>query len=642
MQRTCGPVFDQAACVSASSGKEQQQQQQLLSGTAMPPALMDKAVEILHSEDAATTPRHYTQQELVEASASGSKGAIHHFSPPASWHKLASQLLSSSDDEDITSTDAERKTDQQQGLSTANRPADSALLPCRLEQRFLQEISAGLPQQQQHPRQSRQQQLAGMSTSPPRRAARAAAVPAQHGLALPGTALTAGTPALQQRLAALARDLRLSEDLGQPVAQVQQQLQARSSSARQTPLGKHSRHAGPMHRAYGTNMPAQAPNASSFSSSSADSVSNMGLGPHDVPGQSRGHAQRSPGQPTALPVDNFSPARTQPSQLSGSLRNSLRSSGGIGRHRAADISSHQHVLSSPPHMLDVQQARAGRLAGSCSSSPVLHAAAAESVTRRSAQHVRAQASSASAGAHHARPCGRSPLLHAALDMAGKTSENTRPPARKQSPSTPVSAQLFPKVQQQWQRRQQDSAPSNEPQHAGGSADSNTYSGSSSRRGGFDSRHSPNQHPGAAADFQTPPAHLCAAFDQARTAAGIGSVTRQAFLSASVSSRGALEVAGRHFHSQMRMQDQQQQDSAAMDQVISSWKLSAWLMRADARTRPQRLVRRARAVNLSSDSGDAAADSDSGSSSGGSSSGSGSSGGFAGWVSASKQVCERGS
>jgi hypothetical protein len=86
----------------------------------------------------------------------------------------------------------------------------------------------------------------------------------------------------------------------------------------------------------------------------------------------------------------------------------------------------------------------------------------------------------------------------------------------------------------------------------------------------------------------------------------------------------------HAHSADFQQQQQQlrQRAAALQEVVAPWKLSAWLIKtADARARPQRLVRRARAVNLSSESGDAATDSDS---SGSSDSGGGSS---VEWVSA---------
>jgi hypothetical protein len=47
----------------------------------------------------------------------------------------------------------------------------------------------------------------------------------------------------------------------------------------------------------------------------------------------------------------------------------------------------------------------------------------------------------------------------------------------------------------------------------------------------------------------------------------------------------------------------QHTTPGMQQGLEPWRLSAWLLKTDARTRPQTLVRRARGVNLSSGSGD---------------------------------------
>jgi len=135
-------------------------QQQLLCGTALPPSLMSRARELQHQqEDAAFTPisRHYSRQELLEASATG----CNHFSPPSTWLKLATQLLSSSEDEGADGdTDAKRVTDQQG--SGAAQQASAGLLPCRLEQRFLTELDEHLqigPQQHDSQPQQQQQQL---------------------------------------------------------------------------------------------------------------------------------------------------------------------------------------------------------------------------------------------------------------------------------------------------------------------------------------------------------------------------------------------------------------------------------------------------------------------------------------------------
>lgn len=491
MQRSCTPssFLDQTppcpAATTAAGAAEQKQQQQL-AGTVLPPALMEKAAELLNSEEAANTPRHYTARELLQASASGNKVQQH---PPSSWQKLASQLLSSSDtDEDVTSRrhDA-RRTDQQQVVCTAGRPGTGdTLLPCRLEQRFLlQGASPSLQQQQQQQACQQQPKELLRDVSSP-----AVGEPAQGPSRLLHSSF--GTPALQQRLAARARDLRLSADLGQ--LDVQHLPQPQHHSAQQAPP-------------FWSGRSSRSSSRSEDGSSPGSRRPQHGLVCTSQPpgGSSRNVRRHCAGTPAHSPstATGSGPSRRPVS---------LTSSGGIGRHRAADFSSSGHHVLYPPQ----------------------------------------QASTTPGSSHPHDTCSRSPLLRATAALSSGSS-------------------------------------------AGG-------------------RCRPQQC--LSTDFNTPAGHLCAAYvlpstaQQAHAASATGG---QAACAANEPSRCVSASAGRWPHAA------QQDRCPALGEVMAPWKLSAWLMKADARRRPQRLVRRAHAVNLSSGSEDDAADSDSSSGSDGDSS-----------------------
>lgn len=605
MQRSCSSILDQAASPSAANCPEQQQQQQLLSGTAMPPALMDKALELLSNEDAAVTPRHYTQKELLEASASGSKGRC--FSPPASWHKLASQLLSSSDDEDVTSRDAARTTDQQQGVSTAIRPAN-ALLPCRLEQRFLQELSTGALQQQQQPCQHTQD-LPGKDTSrsPPARRSRAAATPAQqHGQLLPGSAGTLqASPALQQRLAARARQLRLSEDLSQADAQAVLQPPGDHGASSRTYLapaaqqGQRAAAGTIFHSSAGPREPAQRSDCKSTSSSSSTGTGSSKA--HDLrmgPAFSTTQVHQSPEHAQQGRMHSVGSSASPAHGSAVQIPASSKASPGIGRHRVSDVSSSPRPIDTAAHVQS----------GDSHRSLLVRAAAAAAATYRAQNqqsNVGAWVPPRHAGMCADSPvlCGGSPMLRgAATEPRSVGTASNRERAHQRRSATAV-AQDMPAQQH---RRQ-----------------SSCKTGDSSSAHGM--RTLQERPCSAHAAFQTPAGHLCAAYaapnagQHAHASSNMQSAGAPTLHAASAPSRPAQPRSSRHVHAHSADFEQQQQQlrqgAAALQKVVAPWKLSAWLMKAGVRARPQRLVRRARAVNLSSESGDTATDSDSSNSSG---------------------------
>lgn len=202
MQTICCLADEQSARQPAA------QQQQQLSGTVLPRSLMRTAKELLGQPSVERSPAglHYTQQELVEAASSTSASKGPKFSPPPSWRKLATQLLSSSDDEpDATKSDDARSPDQQ-AISTAAGQGEG-LLPCRLEQRFAREQHH---QQQQDLGSPGRQQVQRLGQGSHTAHAFAAAVPQSQALAS-GSAGVAAVQ-LQQMLGERARGVRVSQD----------------------------------------------------------------------------------------------------------------------------------------------------------------------------------------------------------------------------------------------------------------------------------------------------------------------------------------------------------------------------------------------------------------------------------------------
>jgi hypothetical protein len=432
----------------------------------------------------------------------------------------------------------------------------------------------------------------------------------QHGQLLPGGAGALQTsPALQQRLAARARALSLSEDLSRTDVQTRQQPCGQfdvSSSTYLTPAAQSSQHtpAGTMSQGNaGRRQPAQLSECINSSSSAISSGVSKAqdqrkshelseLQAHRLPKLSQQGRTHSAG-------GNASPARMRTAQTLASSRVSP----GIGRHRFSDFSCSRRPIDTAAH---------GQRADSHRSQLVRAAAAAEA-------QYRAQNQQSTTGAGRMPPghsgmcadspvlCGSSSLLHCAATESNGLGQASRASAHQSSGST-AFVQDFPAQRAPQQHRQQSSCDS----------------ASSSARG----MSSLQQRPCSAhAAFQTPAGHLCAAYAAASAGQHAHMTSNRlssgapTLYAASAPSRPAQQRCSRHAPAHSADFQQQQQHllegAAVLQEVVAPWKLSAWLMKADVRARPQRLVRRARAVNLSSESGDAAADSDSSSGSSGS-------------------------
>ena len=501
MQTICCLADEQSARQPAA-----QQQQQQLSGTVLPRSLMRTAKELLGQPSVERSPAglHYTQQELVEAASSTSASKGPKFSPPPSWRKLATQLLSSSDDEPDAAKSDDARSPDQQAISTAAGQGEG-LLPCRLEQRFAREQHHHQQQDLGSPGRQQVQRLGqGSHTAH----AFAAAVPQSQALAS-GSAGVAAVQ-LQQMLGERARGVRVSQDAAL--------LGASSSCSRQWRMTE-AQHSLPEHAA----LPHGKPYFNSLF--------------HDAQLTCRMRVRSSTHSSSAG-------SRTDRGQGMGSTTHTLQRQHAGTRTGSTPLQTTAVGLA--------RQEGAHALSNTCQSEDMLPPWPAQ--------------------AHESPQCRQQVCSQSALAHAG---------------------------------------------HAHSHSDANWSSSHSMRM----------SCPSAAAPLATVDvAGLCRQQRAQTVAAGPAATPVAAHAGASISTPARCTFAPAAFYTPQQRRQQalqySQPDHEAIANMAAPWKLSAWLLRADSCQRPPRLVQRARAVNLSSDSD---SDSSSSSTSSSTSSGSGSSG-----------------